>query len=252
MRSPLTPDPRRDDEPSSLAAIRRQIDAVDEAILDFFEQRQRLAAGAQACKAEQEGLALRPDREAFMLDRLLNRAHAEHRLTVIALWRELLSAGLAAQGELEVISWGLHGLEAEFAARLRFGAGAHYRRASSPEAALKAAERANAVAVLWLHRAHPWWAELPRRESLWIFDTLAGFRGREKPAALAVGRIPAEALAPGVCFRVSLGGDPGSGPRGEREIASGPGLRLCATPDGEAPPKLDRALGWVGRGPALA
>jgi hypothetical protein len=34
-------------------------------------------------------------------------------------------------------------------------------------------------------------------------------------------------------------------------IASGAGVRLYATPDGESAPVLDRALGWVGAAPAL-
>jgi chorismate mutase len=243
----------RIDDDHSLAALRRQIDAADDAILELLDRRQRLAQSIHAFKADREsGLALRPDRESFVLERVLGQVAPAQRPTAQALWRELLSAGLAAQAPLQVVSWSPHGLEAELAARLRFGAAASYRPAASAEDALRAAERDDAVAVLGLDREHPWWAELPQRAPLWIFEALAGFRGRAEPAALAVGRIPERALARGVSFRVSVGGDSGAGARGERVIASGPGRRLYAIPDAANAPELDRALGYVGCAPPMA
>ena len=240
------------DDDHSLAALRRQIDETDDVILEMIDRRQRLAQSIRAFKADTAaGLALRPDREAHVVRHVLRRVRPEQQPTVLAIWRELLSAGLAAQGELEIVSWSPRGLETELAARLRFGAAARYRPAASAEAALEAAEQGNAVAVIGLDREHPWWGTLPQRESLWIFEALAGFRGREEPAALAVGRIPEGALARGVGFRVSLGGDSGGGARGERVIASGAGVRLYAVPEGETAPALDRTLGWVGAAPAL-
>ena len=237
----------RIDDDHSLAALRRQIDQTDDALLELLDRRQRLAQSIHAFKADRaQGLALRPDREAFVLERVLGRVRAEQRPTVAALWRELLSAGLAAQTELKVVTWSPKGLEADLAARLRFGAAADYRPAASADAALAAAEHEDAVAVLALDRDHPWWSELPDRTSLWVFDTLAGFRGRDEPIALAVGRIPEQALARGMGFRVSIGGGSGSGARGERVIATGSGARLYVVPDSGEPPVLDRSFGWIG------
>jgi chorismate mutase len=236
----------------SLADLRREIDAADDAILELLDRRQDLARRVNAFKAaEPAGLALRPDREAFVLTRLLEREPPERRPVILALWREVLGAGLAAQGAVQVVTWSPNGLEAQLGARLRFGASADYHAAASPEAALKAAEEENAVAVLGIDREHPWWADLPRRESLWVFETLGGLRGRDEPAALAVGRVPPGSLARGLSFRVSVGGDSGGGMRGERVIASGPGRRLYAVPDGPQPPALDRSLGWIGAAPLI-
>jgi chorismate mutase len=234
----------------SLAALRSEIDHTDDALLELIEKRQGLARRVNAFKAtEPAGLALRPDREAFVLNRLLGRVDAARRPLVQSLWREVLSAGLAAQGELTVATWAPNAIAAEMAARLRFGASARYRPVGEPEQALDAAEQGNAVAVLWLDREHPWWAEIVRRESLWVFEALPGLRGRDEPAALAVGRIPTGALARGLAFRVSAGGDSGEGPTRERVIATAQGLRLYASPEASDAGPLDRERGYIGCAP---
>ena len=236
----------------SLAALRSEIDATDDALLELIEKRQGLAKRVNAFKAaEPAGLALRPDRETFVMGRLLERVAPARRPLVQALWREVLSAGLAAQGELTIVSWAPNALAAEMAARLRFGASARYRPVGAPEDALDAAESDNAVAVLWLDPAHPWWAELPGRETLWVFEALRGLRGRDEPAALAVGRVPTGALSRGLAFRVSAGGDSGDGHARERLIASAKGVRLYTVQEGADPGPLHRERGFIGSAPPV-
>ena len=236
----------------SLAALRSEIDAADDAILDLIEKRQALARRVNAFKAaEPAGLNLRPDRESFVMSRLLARVQPERRPLVESLWREVLSAGLSAQGELTIATWAPNALAAELAARLRFGASARYRPLGSPEEALDVAERENAVAVLWLDPAHPWWAELPQRETLWVFEALRGLRGRHEPAALAVGRVPVRSLARGLAFRVSVGGDSGQGDARERLLSGSKGLRLYSLEEKGEPAPLDRERGFIGSAPPV-
>jgi len=227
----------------TLAALRSEIDAVDDAVLDLIRRRQTLARKINTLKAAApDALKLRPDREAHVLRRLLARASEEDRRLVQALWRELLSAGLAVQGEVTVAVWspGPGGLDQ---ARLRFGVSARYVAAGSPREALARAEEGSVIAVLGLHPDAPWWVDLPDQAPLWVFESLGKEAGL--PAALAVGRVPAESLERGVTYRVGAPADPAG-----RVIARTRGFVLTASVDADPPPPLDRAAGVIGCSPA--
>lgn len=226
----------------TLAALRSEIDAVDDAVLVLIRRRQMLARKINTLKGPlADGLKLRPDREAHVLRRLLTRAPEEDRELVQALWRELLSAGLAVQGEVTVVVWS-PAPGAVDQARLRFGVSARYESADSASEALARAQRESAIAVLALHPDTPWWAGLPQRAPLWIFESLG--EAGETSALLAVGRIPPESLERGTTYRVS-----DTAAAGERVVATAGGRVLTAAPDGAAPAALDRAQGVVGSAP---
>lgn len=227
----------------TLEALRSEIDAHDDQILALLERRMAVAARVRAFKDEGRTLNLKPDREARVIARLLDRADPGARRLVEAVWREVLSAGLAAQGAVTVAVWPGRRGELREAARTRFGACAAYREAADPAEALLAARESDTVAVLALD-AEPWWADLP--QDLWAFDAVST---RSGPVALAVGRIDPLSLAHGRVLRVSCGGDADPGAARPRLLAAAEGLRLYAAPDrGEA---LDRASGAIGRlGPA--
>ena len=95
----LKPDP-------SLEDIRREIDAIDGAMLDLLIRRFGLTGKVRASKTGDGSLAaspLRPAREAAMLRRLIAQAkgHLTPELTV-RLWRVILSASAQAQAPIVV------------------------------------------------------------------------------------------------------------------------------------------------------
>lgn len=232
----------------TLEALRSEIDAQDAEILALLERRMALAARVRAFKDETRSLNLKPDREAQVIGRLLDRARPSTRPLVQAVWREVLAAGLAAQGAIAVSVWpGKRGdvrrSEIDRGARARFGAAATYRDAPSAEAALASAAAGEGVAVLGLEGERPWWAELA--EDLWAFDVVwAG----SNPVALAVGRVDPVSLAHGRVLRVSAGGDADPSAVRPRVLASAEGLRLHLEVDRGAAP--ERHLGVIGRLPA--
>lgn len=236
----------------SLEDLRQQIDAVDDALLHLLQQRQLLASRARGSKGDGPRglLALKPDREAHVLSRLMDRAAPEMRALVVSIWREVMSAGLAAQQAVEVVVWTGTRTDLGEATRARFGSACLHRRAETPGEALRAAAVGDAVAVLALSRDDPWWADLSAEHpDLWVFEAL-GPRGPRDPAALAVGRVDPASLTGSVAYQVSGGGDDAGSPRSTRRLLGVAGrARLYAVADADA---SDRAGGLLGRAPVLA
>ncbi|MSO74164.1 MAG: chorismate mutase [Alphaproteobacteria bacterium] len=80
----------------SLDELRREIDRIDDQILDLLDRRARIALEVGELKRA-EGAApvfLRPGREAQVLRRLLVREGTFPRVVVARLWREIISATL--------------------------------------------------------------------------------------------------------------------------------------------------------------
>lgn len=236
----------------SLEDLREEIDALDDALLQLIQERQTLAARAGSSKGGSSpgALALKPDREAHVLSRLLERAPRETHAVVLRVWRELMSAGLATQQRVEVVVW--PGVRSDLAemARARFGAACPYRQAETAAEALHAVADGHAVAVLALSRDEPWWARLSTRHpGLKIFEALGG-RGPTDPAALAVGRVDPNSLTGPVAYLVSNGGDDAGTPRSMRRLLGmTAGTRLYAVTDADASgygPEL------LGRAPVVA
>ena len=94
-------------EQKALAALRAEIDSLDDQILELFER--RLAVAAQVGKAKDAPTGphtkLRPDREQAVQARLLKQCDPENREAVEHLWREIVGWGLARQGRLQVQVW---------------------------------------------------------------------------------------------------------------------------------------------------
>ena len=176
----------------SLESLRQQIDSLDDELLALVER--RLAASravAELKSSHGDGhLCLRPRREQQVIARLARRAEAAPEPLIAALWRELMAFSLQAQTRTELL---LHGPEPDrlrWAARERFGSAAPVRRMESAAAALDAAAKEEAVAVIalsddagWIETLHP---------ALSIFDLLRDESGAV--VAAAVGRIPPEEL----------------------------------------------------------
>ena len=198
-------------EHMALAALRHEIDALDDELLALFERRLAIAARVGLAKDAPAGphVKLRPDREQAVLSRMLARARPDNREAVESLWRQIVGWGLARQGRIQVQVWSpVEPTRAFDGARLRFGAAAGMRAVRDPQAALAWAAEGNGVAVLAVNAEQPWWIGLRREWSmLSVFD---GFGG-DTPTALAVGRIDPASLPTGRRVLVDAGGDAGDG-----------------------------------------
>jgi chorismate mutase len=195
----------------ALAALRHEIDEIDDGLLALFERRLAIAARVGKAKDAPVGphVKLRPDREQTVLTRMLARARPDNREAVESLWRQIVGWGLARQGRIKVQVWSpVEPTRAFDGARLRFGAAADMRAVRDPQAALAWAAEGHGVAVLAVNADNAWWTGLRREWSmLSVFD---GFGG-ETPTALAVGRIDPAALPTGRRVIVDAGGDAGDG-----------------------------------------
>jgi chorismate mutase len=183
-------DPERDANRRSLARLRRQIDALDDNLLELIER--RLAASRSIAQLKSSGgdthLWLKPRREQEVLARVLKRASIAPRPLVEHLWRELMAYSLQAQVRTELVLHGPDPAGLKLWAQRRFGSAAPVRVAGSHDEALGAAVAAEAVAVIALDESAEWVERLDPRLS--IFDWVRDEEG--EVVAAAVGRIPTE------------------------------------------------------------
>lgn len=158
----LMADDRRDTSatgPATLAALRRRIDEIDDALHDLLMRRAALVEEVAAVKRVDDQVPFRPGREAQIVRRLVGRHRgAFPRAALVRLWREILGATVAMQGELTVAvapgCWDL--------ARDHFGTLAPMALVDPDEAMLAVAEGRAVVGVLPLDddSGEPWWLRL--------------------------------------------------------------------------------------------
>lgn len=144
---------------ADMAALRDAIDAIDGELARLIAQRSGLARAIAAAKqAEGEtGFGWRPAREIEILRKLLARQPDLDPSLAAAVWRALISANLAAQGGLDIVTT----LEAAPWARLAFGAASETRILSAAEALVAAKQGARTIACLpWPDAGTGWWVDL--------------------------------------------------------------------------------------------
>jgi chorismate mutase len=99
MDTPATQDAVIDD-------IRKEIDAIDDAILDLLGRRFEAIGRVRTAKFHDDGTAaspIRPAREAAILRRLLNRAQSSVPAELkVRLWRALISAATQSQAQVTI------------------------------------------------------------------------------------------------------------------------------------------------------
>jgi 3-deoxy-7-phosphoheptulonate synthase len=172
-----------------LAALRAELDRIDDQILDLVER--RLAASAEiAAQKDAEGdrhLKLRPRRQAQILERLKGRADRAAPELIEKVWREIMAHSLQAQAATELVIAPCDEPELlEARARAHFGSAASVRWAASTSHAIRSALRGEAIAII----PEP----LPEGEGeLRVFDVLRAEDG--KPVAYAAGRVAAEEIS---------------------------------------------------------
>lgn len=187
---------------SQLDTVRREIDALDDAIHDLLKR--RVALVGQVARAKGRGLPIRPGREAAILRRLVAR-HSGNLppVVLVSIWRELMGAMTRLQAPLAVAlcapqkSVGYWDM-----ARFQFGSSTPFTLHRSPAPVLRAvSDGAATVGVLPLPQddePDPWWPQLvseqpdaPRVIARLPFVETADGRF-ENLAALAIGKTDPE------------------------------------------------------------
>jgi chorismate mutase / prephenate dehydratase len=149
---------------SPLETVRREIDALDDAIHDLLKRRVSLVG--QVARAKGRGLPVRPGREAEILRRLVAR-HSGNLppVVLISIWRELMGAMTRLQAPLAVAlcapqkSVGYWDL-----ARFQFGSSTPFTLHRTPAPVLRAVSDGQATGgVLPMpqeEETDPWWPHL--------------------------------------------------------------------------------------------
>lgn len=186
-----------DTKPPSLQAVRQRIDAVDAELLRLIDERAGLAravAEAKAAAGDADKFALRPDREAQVMRRLLARPReAATPGLIIRIWRELMADSLYRQGDFRLSAWG--GKEPARTielARLRFGVAPPLTVAAKPEDVIAAARLKGGVGVLALTPDNAWWGRLLAEPKVRVFAALPCLEAWGPTVALAVADVPIE------------------------------------------------------------
>ncbi len=142
-------------QPPDLAALRAEIDMLDDALHDLLMRRAGVVARLAASRAKGEGPALRPGREAAILRRLLARHEGPFpRGALVRIWREVLNGNTAIQNPLSAAAWlDEAGIEV---LRAHLGLNAPVLRCADAAAAI-AARAAGQAGLVALPAAGRWW-----------------------------------------------------------------------------------------------
>lgn len=181
--------------PASLAAIRAEIDRLDDAILGLIDQRLAASDAVAALKESEHGsrLKLRPRREAAVIDRLVARADLAPPELIGQIWRALMAHGLQSQAPMEIVVCAEGDRIAMLErVRARFGLAAPVRWVADADEALNAARENEAIAVIETDQL----PQVTEGDSLILFDSFNGPQG--EILGVSIGRVdPDEAVLVG-------------------------------------------------------
>ena len=181
----------------SLEGIRRDIDAIDDGLLELLLRRFAASARVQAAKKTNGSLTtspLRPAREALMLRRLIASSEGQlPRQFLVRLWRVILSASAQAQAPITI-----H-VDAELAANVPFGVNIAEHFCGMPiesHATIKAClstvdESSGDLAVVTLNSQWPDWLSQSRGNGARIIWTLPTIDQGQMPELLVFGHAEA-------------------------------------------------------------
>jgi chorismate mutase/prephenate dehydratase len=150
----------------TLDDLRGEIDRLDDQLLDLLARRADIAAAIAPLKAALGAPLLRPGREADVLRRLIAKQRGGFdALTLIRIWREIMSAALRQQGDFSVVVSAPEGAPSCWAlARGQYGAATRMSDAPGPSQAISVvAAGQHSVAIVpypGVEEPDPWWARL--------------------------------------------------------------------------------------------
>ncbi len=126
----------------TLDDLRCRIDSIDDQILALLEQRADVVAGISRTKKDAGLPAYDPERERALLDRLAQRGAGRFpRESIVAVYREVMSACLSIQAPVTVAFLGPEGTFTHIAARELFGLAARYTETATIDGVFDAVRR---------------------------------------------------------------------------------------------------------------
>ena len=130
----------------SLDKLRKQIDKLDEKLVELLNERVNVALEIGKTKKEQGGEIYVPSREKAVFDKIsaLNEAGPLPDKSARAIYREIMSAALALESDLRICYLGPPATFTHQAARSKFGASVEYHPAGSIADVFAAVENGNA------------------------------------------------------------------------------------------------------------
>lgn len=158
------------DDRDTLAALRREIDRIDDAIHDLLMQRTATVERVREAKSG-DGSFLRPGREAEVLRRLTGRHDGAFPVNaLVRIWREIMSAQVRVQGPFSIAVYTPKERSAYWdLARDHFGGTTPITAFQSMSGVLRAVgDRDASVGVLPLpseNEEEPWWPSLAAQGS---------------------------------------------------------------------------------------
>ena len=183
----------------NLAALRRKIDAIDEAIQDLLMHRTEAVLGIAAAKRESGEAVLRPAREAQVLRRLVARHKGQFpKPALVRLWREIMAGSVHVQTKFTLAVYAPAGQEGLLRlAHDQFGAATPSRRHNTILGVLaEVGEGTASAGILPLpgeDEAQPWWPSLVGNERLpRIAARLPFVPGAGQEGALAIALVDQE------------------------------------------------------------
>lgn len=188
------------DAPTSLDALRHEIDTVDDALHDLLMRRAALVGEIGTAKNTAQSAVFRPSREAALLRRLLARNDSNlPALALVRIWREVIGASTLIQGGVTVAYCPVGDVvTGDRLARGRFGAGATLLPVSTPAQVVMSVTGGDAlvglVPVPRQDDTAPWWPQIYGRIGDAAVQVVAGV-----PFLLAgeVGEVSAFVIAKG-------------------------------------------------------
>jgi chorismate mutase/prephenate dehydratase len=129
----------------ALDDLRKQINDLDDRILDLLEQRAGVVGDVARAKRDANLPTYDPERERLVLDRLASKAGRFPADAIRAVYREVMSACLALQEPLKVSYLGPEGTFSHAGARAYFGLAASYTEATTFEGVFDAVSRKQAL-----------------------------------------------------------------------------------------------------------
>ncbi|MGH1455189.1 MAG: chorismate mutase [Alphaproteobacteria bacterium] len=155
----------------ALGEIREQIDSIDNQVHDLLMQRASLVSSVAAAKKKDGLQIVQPAREARMMRRLLNRHHGTlPRMTIVRIWRELVSSVALLQTGFSVVVASSEKSNPYWdVAKDYFGSSIPMKKVSGTANALsEVQEYGDCFAVLpWpeLGEEQPWWKHFLNQQS---------------------------------------------------------------------------------------
>lgn len=156
----------------NLAALRREIDAIDDAMHDLLMRRTEAVLGVAAAKRESNEAVLRPAREAQVLRRLIARHKGRFpKPALVRLWREMMAGSVHVQTKFSLAVYAPAGQEGLLRlAQDQFGASTPSRRHNTILGVLAEVSEGTASAGILPppreEEVQPWWPSLVGNERL--------------------------------------------------------------------------------------